>query len=856
AGILADRFSKGRLIVIIKGMEVLVTLLALTAFWSGSEKFLYLTLFLMASHSALFAPAKYGIVPELVPREELSRANGLLEMLTYLAIVAGAGLAPLLAQLAGGRHAVAAGVCVFIALAGLGASLRLPATPVAATGKKLSPFVVVEVWRALRQVAKDRYLLLAVIGTAYFMFVGAFAQINLLPLGMGSLGLGREQSGYLFLAAAIGIGVGSFMAGRLSGRNVEFGVVPIGALALTVAALGIGLLPPRLGTVVPLIILLGIGAGLFIVPLQAFIQLRAPRQMLGEVLAAGAFLGWSGVLVAAALTALIPTFTLFSPTAAFTLLGLVTLLLSIITLWLLPDFLIRFIALLVMRSSYRIRVMGADNVPLEGPALLVANHVSWVDALLLMATQQRRLRFIMEREIYNQPLLRPLFRLMGVIPVSARDSKRQMADFMIASRRVLDDGYLLCIFAEGAITRNGMIREFRPGFERIVRGTNYPIIPVYIGGAWGSILSYAHGRLLARFPSLLPYPVSIIFGPPLPASSRAAEVKQAVMELSCVYFESRKSSRRPLAELFVRTARENLWRKGVADSTGLQLSYGRLLVSSLAAARRIEKFTSNEPRIGILLPPSVAGVVANLAVTLQGRVGVNLNYTASADGFASAIRQSGIRTVITSRTFLAKVDHLPQGEQTLYVEDLLDSLSLADKLLAMVKGYCLPVRLLLPSRGFSADTLATIIFSSGSTGEPKGVMLSHHNIQSNLEALRMVFRVEPSDNICSALPFFHSLGFTGTLWLPLLSGFSASYHPNPLDGASIAELAQRHRSTILLATPTFLLAYLRRGKPEAFATLRLVVTGAEKLPTRTADAFAEKFGIRPLEGYGATELSP
>jgi acyl-[acyl-carrier-protein]-phospholipid O-acyltransferase/long-chain-fatty-acid--[acyl-carrier-protein] ligase len=173
-----------------------------------------------------------------------------------------------------------------------------------------------------------------------------------------------------------------------------------------------------------------------------------------------------------------------------------------------------------------------------------------------------------------------------------------------------------------------------------------------------------------------------------------------------------------------------------------------------------------------------------------------------------------------------------------------------------LKARLLPARLLCAREGFTADSVATVIFSSGSTGEPKGVMLSHHNIMSNIEALRMVFRVNCSDNVCSALPFFHSLGFTGTLWFPLVSGFSAAYHPNPMDGEKIAQMVREHKSTILLATPTFLLAYLRRAKREDFASLRLVITGAEKLKAKVADSFEERFGIRPMEGYGATELAP
>jgi acyl-[acyl-carrier-protein]-phospholipid O-acyltransferase/long-chain-fatty-acid--[acyl-carrier-protein] ligase len=427
---------------------------------------------------------------------------------------------------------------------------------------------------------------------------------------------------------------------------------------------------------------------------------------------------------------------------------------------------------------------------------------------------------------------------------------------MKQARTALDEGFMVCIFAEGQLTRNGMLREFRGGFERIVKGTDYPIIPVYIGGAWGSILSYAHGRLLSCLPAFSPYPMTIIFGTPMPATSTAMEVRQAVMELSCDYFESRKPRRRSLEQYFIQAARQNWGRRAVADTSGKTLTYGRTLAGALALGGKLDALLGAAEHVGVLLPPSVGGVLANLALSLLGKIPVNLNYTAAEGSLRSAVKQCGITTIITSRAFLEKVPALPQLEGMIMLEDLLPTISVTDKLLALFKARLFPARLICSREGFTADSVATVIFSSGSTGEPKGVMLSHHNIMSNIEAFRMVFRATLNDNVCSALPFFHSLGFTATLWFPLVTGFSAAYHTNPMDGEKIAQVVREHRSTILLATPTFLLAYLRRAKREDFASLRLVITGAEKLKSKVADAFEEKFGVRPMEGYGATELSP
>lgn len=854
AGVLADRVGKRGITVSVKLIEVIVTALAAVAFLMKSEYALYAVLFLMATHSALFAPSKYGIVPEIVKQEQLSRANSLLESFTYFAIILGSSLAPLLAQSVSYHYGIAALFCVAIAFGGLISSRNIEATPSACSSKKFSPFFADEIWETLKSVRRDGYLLLAVIGSAYFMFVGAFTQINLIPYGMQVLHLAQEKSGYLFFVGAIAIGLGSLLSGKVSGRNVEFGVVPIGAAGITLSMVSLGLIPPALYFIVSSIFVLGVGAGLFIVPLQSFIQMRSPREKLGEILAASSFLSWTGVLIAAGMTYL---FNLSGMSArhGFMVIGIVTLALTVITVLVLPDFLVRFMALIPTRLIYRIKVIGGRNVPMEGPALLVANHVTWADALLLMSTQQRRIRFVMDRGIYNNRVLNPLFRLMGVIPVSSSDSQKEMFTFIRETRKALNDGYMLCIFAEGAVTRNGMMQEFKPGVELIARGGKCPIIPVYIGGAWGSILSYAHGRLLAKLPNKLPYPITVLFGKPMQATSTAAEIRHAVIELSADYFESKKTSCISLGEAYITSARRNWKCHAVSDTSGKKLTYGETLTGSLALSERIKKDTLDQKYVGIMLPASVGGAISNLAVTLLGKVPVNLNYTTSAVSVQSSIEKCGIKYIITSKALKEKLRGLPAFEGEVYLEDLVKEISPISKISAWAKARFMPRRKLIPEQ-IGADDLATVIFSSGSTGEPKGIMLTHYNIQSNIEGLKMVLGVTPNDNICAALPFFHSLGFTGTLWLPLLSGFSAAYHSNPMDGAKIAEVVRTKRSTLLLATPTFLTLYTRAAKPGDFASLRLVVAGAEKLKEKVARNFHEKFGIRPLEGYGATELSP
>jgi len=516
--------------------------------------------------------------------------------------------------------------------------------------------------------------------------------------------------------------------------------------------------------------------------------------------------------------------------------------------------------MLVTRTCYRFRVRGLDNLPAYDPALLVCNHVSLMDAVLVMSSQQRRIRMLMSREQYEQAgwLTRKIVDLAKVILIHSQDNPKKLLQSLKTARTAMDEGYLVCIFAEGALSRTGMMRPFKQGFERIVKGSDYPIIPVYIGGAWGSVSSFYQGMPKIRLRKDFRYPVSVHYGAPIPTTSSAFEVQQAVSELSVEAFELVKERRKSLGHEFIDSVRRNWNKLATADSSGRELKFGELLIASLLLRDRLRGRTEkSEHSIGILLPTGSGSTITNLATTLDRRISVNLNYTAPATSVASAQAQCEIRSVLTSRKFLERLPKMPLGENVLYLEDLLADISGKEKFFTFLKARLWPACFLIGGvQPVQPDDVATILFSSGSTAEPKGVMLSHHNLLSNMESFRSVVSPKREDVMLATLPFFHSFGYTVTLWFPLLSGISTACHTNPLEGETIGKLAEKYHASILLTTPSFLLAYVRKIKPEQFKHLRYAFTGAEKLQPRVAQMFEKRFGVQPLEGYGATELSP
>jgi acyl-[acyl-carrier-protein]-phospholipid O-acyltransferase/long-chain-fatty-acid--[acyl-carrier-protein] ligase len=855
AGKLADRHSKSKIVVWAKFAEIVIMTAGVISFWLGSSLGLYCVLFMMATQSAFFGPAKYGILPELVEHQNLSKANGLLEAFTYLAIVIGTAAGPFMSHIAGENFAMASMGCVVIAVLGFAASLRIKKTTAAGTTSQSSVFFGRDIWNTLKEISRDKDLLLAVSASAYFLLIGGFIYANIIPYGMSHLGLSKTESAYLFVITAMGIGIGSIWAGRLSGRDVEFGIVPLGAVGLTISSVGLGFVP-HFYVMIFLVFIMGVSSGLFIVPIQTFIQIRSPAAQRGQILAASNFLGWLGVLAAGVLIYTLNGIFKLSASQMFLVLGLLTLIPALATIFMLPDFLARFIAVMLTRFCYKIKIVGAENVPIDGPGLLVSNHVSYVDAFLLLATGQRRIRFVIEKKYYKKWWIRPFVKLMKVIPISATDPPRQLIESFQLARKALDDGFLVCIFAEGIMTRSGMMAGFKAGFERIMRGSDAPIIPVYLGGVWGSIFSYYGGKPLSMIPKDFPYPLTIHFGKQMPANSSAYIVRQKVSELSCDYFNGMKSPKHSLNYRFIKAARKNWRKKAIADSTGKLLNYGKTLIGAIVLGDKIKQMTMRDEKVGVILPPSAGAAITNFAITLTNRVSVNLNFTAGQDNLNYAIEQCGIRHIISSRKFAEKVQMNFQSDKIIYLEDILATVTKKEKIKAYLKARFMPVNLLAEPMKQGGDELATIIFSSGSSGKPKGVMLSHHNIISNIEGVRMVVMIRRGDDLCGALPFFHSFGLTCGCWMPLASGVSVSYIANPLDGAAVAKSVRENRSTIMFAPPTFLSNYIRRAEREDFTSLRIVVGGAEKLKPRIIDAFEEKFGKRPSEGFGATELSP
>lgn len=862
----ADKFGKRAVLVLGRGFElfatiVLVGILAVGGIHSNVLPAMILTLGLI---HWFFVPSRYGILPEVLDDRGLTYGSGVLEFSRHLGACVGVVIA------SGMVGSSQSGLVLLFPLGAASAALFLtllldPTTAMSPNRSVLASASAGALRRLWDRFGTHRGLRPTMLGLCLAAGMNVLFWLNAWTLGAETLGLSESPEKLTALVALLlgGTAVGGWLAGRLSVGAIEIGLIPLASIIWFIAAIGLCVVRSPFPAAA-LLIIGGAAGGAVSVPLLAFLEKHFPGKERGAGMAlAQLFASLSAVLAVIGWLVFEP---LLGSRLTFLVAGAVLLGVSALLIKRMPEFFVRFIVFLVTRLVYRIRLVGFENVPMDGPALLVFNHTSFADGNIITASIPRILRFLVYRGHYENPILKWLGDTFQAIPVDSDAPPKEIVRQLRAASDALQRGELLCIFAEGSISRTGFLLPFQRGFEMIMkRAPGVPIVPAYIDGMWGSIFSYDRGKFFWKWPKGLTRQVTIKFGAPLPSDTPAFKVREAVQLLGVDCCELRKYTRLPLHRQFIYTAKKYARRPAMTDPMTPMITYGRALMGSAIFTRLLKPRLGPEQCVGLFVPPSVGAALANVAVSMLGKIPVNLNYTVGNETLNACIRQAGIKQVITSRRFLDKLAErgdaeplVPEGE-LIFLEDVRATVGLKEKLFGLM------VRLLpawitdhwvLGLGRHGMDDLASIIFSSGSTGEPKGVMLTQHNVMANIESVSQMVNATEQDGVLAILPIFHSFGFTVTFWLPLMIGARIAFHVSPLEAEAIGKMCREHKLTIVVATATFLRGYIRRCDKEDFAHLRLLVCGAEKLPMQVADQFEHKFGLRPLEGYGCTELSP
>lgn len=543
----------------------------------------------------------------------------------------------------------------------------------------------------------------------------------------------------------------------------------------------------------------------------------------------------------------------------------------LILAWFFPATLIFPWLALLARILYRFRVFYPERIPTTGGVLIVANHVSFIDWAFLWLASPRRARFVIYQGYYRNPMLRFLlsFARHHTIPIDTTPGRPHAAkEAMKMVVKSLDAGEVVVIYPEGSLSRTGAMLPWGRGVEWILERVQQPVtvVPAYLDNLWGTAFSWEGGKIFWKWPKEVRRRIAVYFGPPQPKTASAAELRSAVVECGADCGILMSNDLLPVHRLFVRNACQfrNLFRMMLVDNatgTERKLTFGKALVGVWCLSNWLRSRVADQPTVGIWLPTGMGSMLANLALLFLRKTTVNLNYTSGPDSVVSCINQAGLKTIITSSRFLHKVPMtFPDGVQVITLEEALGGISSRERLLKFLAVVLLPGwvvdRFLIGLGGTHLDDPLTILFSSGSTGDPKGIVLSHRNIAGNVNSFRRSVDFTDRDVMLCSLPYFHTFGYTVCLFAPIVVNMQMVFFPDPRSAKEIGETCHKYGCTILLGTATFLRFYMRRTEPEHLKSLRLIVCGAEKLPVSLAEDFQKRFGILPLEGYGCTELSP
>ncbi len=881
AGQLADRYDKAMLIRWIKLAEILIMLAAAIGFYFSSVPFLVTVLFLLGTQATFFGPLKYGILPDQLGEEELIGGNAFIEAGTFLAILLGTIVGGLVI-LAHHGAAIVSLLVLAVAVGGWAASRYILPTQSGSPDLKVSYNIVSETWRIVRHAAASRVIFLCILGISWFWLVGGTFLAQFPSLTKDVVG-GDQQVVTLFLTVfSVGIALGLLLCNRLLKGAIHATYVPLGAVGITLFSIDLFFATGHpLGTPGQLLgawaflshaaswrilldlLLIAVSGGVYIVPLYALLQERSEPSHRARNIASNNVIN-AAFMVLSALATVGMLELGFSVPQVFLVTALLNAGVAVYISQLLPGALVKAMIAWLLETLYRVDVQGIKNYFKAGDrVLIVANHLSFLDAVLIAAYVPDPLTFAVDTRIAKQSFIRYFLWLAKTHPVDPTNPMATRA-LIEAVRR----GEKLVIFPEGRITVTGSLMKVYEGPGLVADKAGAMLLPVRLDGAQYTPFSRLRGKVRIRwFPK-----IRVQFLEPrtfdVPAEIKGRKRRQYAADrlyalMAEMLFES-SDYRHTLFQSLLDARKTHGARHPVLEDVERKpLGYSRLITASFVLGRRLAAGSRPGEHVGLLLPNATGTAVAFFGLHAFGRVPAMLNFSTGTRNAVLGCQSAAIRTVYTSRRFLemARLADMAKaiegaGVRLAYLEDVRERIGRLDKVLGLVGRWIPQLYYLITSRQRDPDTAAAILFTSGTEGAPKGVVLTHANLQAN--RYQVVSRIDfgPTDTVFNALPMFHSFGLTCGTILPILSGVRAFLYPSPLHYRIVPELAYETNATIMFGTDTFLSGYARFAHPYDFYSMRYVFAGAERLKGETRRLWSEKFGIRILEGYGATETGP
>ncbi len=879
AGKLADRFPKPRVILAYKAAEVVLMAAAALAFQSESVASLLAVLFGLGMQAALFGPVKYGILPELVPEDELIAGNGAIEATTFLSIVCGTVAGGALILLPAGTTLV--GITgLALSLLGLFAAYRIPALPPADASLRISPNILTETWQILRHASQIRPIWLSLLGLSWFWTMGATLMTEFPVVARDTLHADGTVLTLLLTVFAVGVGAGSIGCSHLLKGEVSPRLVPCAAIGISVFCwdfASASLAAQQAGGVANAaavfsswqgwrmsadLFLLATCGGIFSVPLYAIIQEASRRSERSRMIAANNIMNALFMVAGAGAVAVLAGAGL-EPPAVLHIAAVANFLVALWIVRILPHHVFRGVLRWYFNTFHGLRIHGLEHYKQAGDrVVIVSNHQSYADAALIAACLPDSPSFAIDVAQSRKWWVRPFLAAVETFPVDTLNpySVKRMIE------AVRDDGRKLMIFPEGRLTRTGALMKVYEGAGLVAAKAHARIVPVSIQGLQFTPFSRMRGKQRLRwFPRIT---VTILPSVDLSGSDmenlsprkRREAIGRALQDIMVDGVFRSKDTGRTLftAVLDARDQHGGSW-PVIEDIQRVPLTYGRLLLGATALGRALRTATPGETHVALLMPNANASIVAFVGMQAFGTVPCLLNVSAGAASMLAACRAAGVRTVVSSRGFvergrlLAVVERMAREVRFVWLEDIKGTVGTVARLLAWLDVW---FARRLPGAKIAPDAQAVVLFTSGTEGSPKGVVLSHRNIMANCAQLSSVVDFHGGDTVFNAMPMFHSFGLTGGTLLPLISGVRTFHYPSPLHYRIVPGLIYDTDATICFGTDTFLNGWAKYAHPYDFYAMRYIFGGAEKVREETRRLFSDRFGVRILEGYGATETAP
>ena len=883
SGYLSDKYNKKDILVYGAVSSFILSGLMIISYMSGDFYFAMFSLLLLAAQSAIYSPAKFGLILDIYGKKNLSSGNASLQAISIVAILFSIAIASLVFENFYNTNNLQ-NITTKEELLSAILPLTYYILPVAFLEMVVSILFLRRIntsyiknetlalnkqeflkgkllAKNIKAISSHNVIFLSVIGLSIFWGVSqatmaVFPSFAKMYLNITDVFIINGVIG----ASGIGIAIGSVIYSKLSKQYIEIGTIPLSFLGMAITLF--------ISTIVesPLLIgisflVFGIFGGMFVVPLNALIQFNAKKRVLGTILAGNNWFHSLSMFLMLCMTTLVSYYDLDPLNTIYLILSII-IIGTIYTMYKLPQSLILLFLKIVVGLKYKLEVDGVKNIPSSGGVLLLGNHISWIDWAIILMAVPREVKFVMDKTIYSKWYLTWLLKMFKCIPISNSSSKTTIQ--IIAKE--LDDGNMVVLFPEGSITRNGHLGEFKRGFEKILEltTTDIRVIPFYIRGLWESMFSRANTKFKK---SKKVNSVTVSFARTIKKEkANVVTVKKEVINLSTKSWEAHIQNLNPLNETIFDRLKEVSNDLIFADSTGLELNGNKFLTASILFKDLLKKEIKGQ-NIGLLIPTTSAGAFINYSVLMLGKTAINLNYTSEINSLKSSINLAEIKSVIASRKFIEKLEskginikEILDMVEVIYVEDLKPKISKLKGLITLLSVKFIPSFILKPIHlaKTNKDDVVMILFSSGSEGIPKGVELTGDNILGNAQQIANIINVNEDDTIVGSLPLFHAFGIVVTTYMPLIEGIKCVAHPDPTDGLGVAKLVSKYKATIMCGTSTFFRLYTKNQKihPLMFESLRLIVAGAEKLREDVRVEFKKRFGKEIFEGYGATETSP